>query len=54
MLIERVANNYYVKYLEATSKAKVKQSDVDKLANEVTSNWWNKNQHHFLKILKID
>ena len=26
----------YIKYLEATSKTKAKQSDVDKLADEVT------------------
>ena len=39
----------YAKYLEATSKSKAKQSDVDKLADEVNTNWWNKNQHRFLK-----
>ena len=44
MLIERVASNHYAKYLEATSKSKAKQSDVDKLADEINSNWWNKNQ----------
>jgi len=39
----------YAKYLEATSKSKAKQSDVDKLADEVNANWWEKNQHRFLK-----
>jgi predicted trehalose synthase len=39
----------YAKYLEATSKSKAKQSNVDKLADEVSSNWWNKNKHRFLK-----
>jgi predicted trehalose synthase len=39
----------YAKYLEATSKSKAKQSDVDKLADEINANWWNKNKHRFLK-----
>ena len=39
----------YAKYLEATSKSKAKQSDVDKLADEINSNWWDKNKHRFLK-----
>ena len=39
----------YAKYLDATSKSKAKQSDVDKLADEVNTNWWNQNKHRFLK-----
>ena len=39
----------YAKYLEATAKSKVKQADIDQLANEVNSNWWNKNKNRFLK-----
>lgn len=39
----------YVKYLEATSKSKAKQSDVDKLADEVNAIWWNKNRKRFIK-----
>jgi predicted trehalose synthase len=39
----------YAKYLEATSKSKVKQSDINNLANEVNTNWWNQNKHRFLK-----
>jgi len=35
-------------YLEATSKSKAKQSDIDKLADEVNTNWWNKNKHRFI------
>ena len=39
----------YVKYLEATSKSKAKQSDVDKLADEVNASWWSKNHKRFIK-----
>jgi hypothetical protein len=38
-----------VKYLEATSKSKAKQSDVDKLADEVNASWWAKNRKRFTK-----
>jgi len=39
----------YVKYLEATSKSKAKQSEIDKLADEVNTSWWSKNKKRFLK-----
>ena len=39
----------YVKYLEATARGKAKQSDIDKLADEVNSHWWKKNKNRFLK-----
>jgi hypothetical protein len=39
----------YMQYLEATSKSKAKQSDVDKLADEVNSSWWRKNRKRFIK-----
>ena len=39
----------YAKYLEATSKSKAKQSDIDKLADDVNRNWWEKNKHRFQK-----
>jgi predicted trehalose synthase len=39
----------YARYLEATSKSKAKQSDIDKLADEVSSNWWNRNKERFLR-----
>jgi hypothetical protein len=39
----------YVKYLEATSKSKATQEDVDKLADEVNASWWEKNRKRFIK-----
>ena len=39
----------YVKYLEATSKSKAKQSDIVKLADEVNSSWWEANKSRFIK-----
>ncbi len=39
----------YLKYLEATAKSKARQSDVDKLADEVNSSWWKKNRKRFVK-----
>lgn len=39
----------YAKYLEAISKSRAKQSDVDKLAEEVNKDWWAKNKQRFLK-----
>ena len=39
----------YIKYLEATSKSKAKQSDADKLADEVNASWWLKNRKRFIK-----
>jgi len=45
--VERLLS--YAKYLEATSASKALQADVDKLADEVNTNWWNKNKQRFLK-----
>ena len=39
----------YVKYLEATAKSKAKQADIDKLADEVNTSWWNKNRKRFVR-----
>lgn len=39
----------YIKYLEATSKSKAKQSDIDQLADEVNAGWWRKNRKRFIK-----
>lgn len=39
----------YIKYLEATSKTKAKQSDVDKLADEVNTSWWKRNRDRLLE-----
>lgn len=38
----------YVKYLGATSKSIAKQSDIDKLADQVNSGWWGKNRKRFV------
>ena len=38
----------YVKYLEATAKSKAKQSDVDKLADDVNASWWSENRKRFI------
>lgn len=39
----------YLKYLEATSKSKVNQKDIDLLADEVNSSWWKANRSRFIK-----
>jgi len=39
----------YVKYLEATAKSKAKQSDIDKLADELNASWWTKNRNALFK-----
>jgi hypothetical protein len=39
----------YLKYLEATSKSRAKQGDVDKLADEVNADWWKNNRNRFIK-----
>jgi len=39
----------YLEYLEITSKSKAKQSDADKLANEINNSWWEKNKNNFLQ-----
>ena len=39
----------YAKYLEATAGSKAKQTDVDKLADEVNGGWWAQNRKRFIK-----
>jgi hypothetical protein len=39
----------YLTYKEATAKSKAKQSDVDKLSDEVKAGWWAKNRSRFVK-----
>ncbi|MGZ3836878.1 MAG: hypothetical protein ACXVB0_25400 [Mucilaginibacter sp.] len=39
----------YIKYLEATSNSKARQSEIDKLADEVNSSWWQANKSRFIK-----
>ncbi len=39
----------YLRYQELTSTFKVKQGEADKLANQVSKNWWKRNQAKFIK-----
>jgi hypothetical protein len=39
----------YLRYKELTANYSVSQSEVDKLAREINSNWWNKSKQRFLK-----
>lgn len=39
----------YIRYLETTSNSKATQQDVDKLANDVNREWWEKNKDTFLE-----
>jgi len=39
----------YAKYLQATNGSQAEQEDIDALADEVNTNWWNKNKHRFIK-----
>ena len=39
----------YSRYKELTSKFKVSQKEVDKLADTINKNWWNKNRKRFIK-----
>ena len=39
----------YARYKELTSEFKVAQKDIDNLANEINSKWWNKNKKRLLK-----
>ena len=45
--IQRIID--YIRYNEATIKSKPKQSDIDKLADDVNADWWNKNKKRLLK-----
>ena len=38
----------FIRYKEITSKIKVSQKEVDKLAREVNKKWWTKNKKQFL------
>ncbi len=38
----------YIRYQEITSKSQALQPDVDKLADEVNRDWWEKNKETFL------
>ena len=39
----------YLKYLEISSKSIAKQSDADNLAEQLNSDWWEKNKSRFNK-----
>ena len=39
----------YVRYKELTSKFKVSQKTVDKLAKDTNKKWWAKNSKRFIK-----
>jgi predicted trehalose synthase len=45
--MERVLE--YIEYLELTSNQKTRQSDADRLADELNENWWKQNKNRFLK-----
>jgi hypothetical protein len=44
--IQRLIN--YARYLEATSQSKARQSDINKLADDVTKSWWQRNKERFV------
>ena len=39
----------YARYSEITSKFKVSQKEVNKLAKDVKKGWWAKNRKNFIK-----
>ena len=39
----------YVRYLEVTAGSQARQEDVDALADDVSTNWWNNNKRRFIK-----
>ena len=39
----------YIKFREIASKSKASQEEIDELANESKSSWWNKNKSKFTK-----
>ena len=39
----------YIRYQEVTANSKAKQEEVDKLANEINRDWWDRNKGSFLK-----
>ncbi len=39
----------YLRYQELTSKFTVKQTEVDKLADQVNKGWWQRNKGRFTK-----
>ena len=39
----------HIKYREIASKSKASQEEIDELANESKSSWWDKNKSKFIK-----
>ncbi|MEO6833502.1 MAG: hypothetical protein ABI169_14945 [Chitinophagaceae bacterium] len=39
----------YARYTELTSGFQIDQKNVDKLANQINSSWWEKNRKHLIK-----
>ncbi len=39
----------YIKFREMASKSKVTQEQIDELAKESKSSWWEKNKSRFIK-----
>ena len=39
----------YLKFREIASKSKATQKQIDKLATESKSSWWNKNKNRFIE-----
>lgn len=39
----------YIKFREIASKSKASQKEIDELAADSKSSWWNKNKSKFIK-----
>lgn len=39
----------YIKFREIASKSKASQEEIDELAKESKSSWWEKNKSRFIK-----
>ena len=39
----------YLKFKTITSKSKATQKDIDEIAEEIDSEWWEKNKKRFIK-----
>lgn len=37
----------YIRFKEITSKSTSKQTDANKLANDINNSWWEKNKSNF-------
>jgi hypothetical protein len=39
----------FIKFREIASKSKASQDEIDEIARESKSNWWEKNKNRFIK-----